>query len=78
MQQDIIRNSPISIKYKPIRVFLTPFIKKILEYLFITVTDGDIILTKKTVAEKADKAYVLYATESYYETVSGCVASFKP
>lgn len=28
------------------RGFLTPFIKKILEYLFVTVTDGDIVFAK--------------------------------
>ena len=59
MQKDIIRNSPISIKYKPIRVFLTPFIKKILEYLFITVTDGDIVLAKNN-ASTVDDTYFVF------------------
>ena len=58
MQYDNIRNRLISIKYKPMSGFLTPFIKKILEYLFITVTDGDIVLAKDNTSTVDDTYFV--------------------
>ena len=56
------------------RGFLTPFIKKILEYLFVTVTDGDIVLAKNDTSA-VDDTYLIFlddiGTMHAYEAGSG-------
>ena len=56
------------------RGFLTPFIKKILEYLFVTVTDGDIVLAKNDTSA-VDDTYLIFlddiGTMYAYEAGSG-------